>query len=225
MTEFFIDPELFRYSRLELPHPDSSFLISSQIEYEVGDTASIQAIARHFFKTVHTWLPILDKRAFPQLLLSRLTQKKAETYLLVLTMKLLASTPQEPVCNLYSLAKQLHSRIIDNGVMSLLVTQAGILIAMYELGHGIYPAAYMSIAQCARYATAQGIHKTLTSHYSEPGYDLEETRRAWWSILLLDRLADMCDPGRHIVTPDPETNSYLPIDDEDWDAGVRISPF
>lgn len=34
---------------------------------------------------------------------------------------------------------------------------------------------------------------------------------------------NLCDPKRHLVTPDPDSTSYLPIDDEEWDAGVSAA--
>lgn len=29
--------------------------------------------------------------------------------------------------------------------------------------------------------------------------------------------------GNHLCTPDPDATSILPIDDDDWDRGVRLS--
>lgn len=34
------------------------------------------------------------------------------------------------------------------------------------------------------------------------------------------RFMNLCDPMRHLVTADPDSTSYLPIDDEEWDSGV-----
>lgn len=31
---------------------------------------------------------------------------------------------------------------------------------------------------------------------------------------------NLSEPGRHLVTADPDLTSYLPIDDEEWDLGV-----
>lgn len=34
------------------------------------------------------------------------------------------------------------------------------------------------------------------------------------------RFLNICDPQRHLVTPDPDSETYLPVDDIAWDAGV-----
>ena len=39
----------------------------------------------------------------------------------------------------------------------ILYLQALILVALYEYGHGIYPAAWMTVGQCVRYADFLGI--------------------------------------------------------------------
>ena len=31
---------------------------------------------------------------------------------------------------------------------------------------------------------------------------------------------NLSEPGRHLITADPDLTSYLPIDDEEWDLGV-----
>ncbi|GFP57810.1 hypothetical protein TASIC1_0009014700 [Trichoderma asperellum] len=50
--------------------------------------------------------------------------------------------------------------------------------------------------------------------------ELEERRRAWWSLLVLDRFLNLSDPSRHLVTPDPVIENWLPIDDAAFNAGT-----
>lgn len=77
------------------------------------------------------------------------------------------------------------------GILTLSLLQAKILLTIYEVGHAIYPAAYFSIASCARYGTALGVNKTLEYDvlFNAPAATLEaeEKKRAWWAILILDR--------------------------------------
>jgi hypothetical protein len=63
------------------------------------------------------------------------------------------------------------------------------LIAIYELGQAIYPAAFLSIGACARYAGALGIDKNdgLLLGQQLSFCEIEERRRIWWGILVLDR--------------------------------------
>lgn len=64
-----------------------------------------------------------------------------------------------------------------------------VLIALYEIGHGIYPSAYVSIGTCARYGLALGLDRELNVFDNSPRrwIELEEKRRAWWAVLILDR--------------------------------------
>jgi hypothetical protein len=74
-------------------------------------------------------------------------------------------------------------------MMSIQVLQAGLLLSLYELGHAIYPSAYLSIGACARYAYALGINKDANTQVSKvlTLVELEENRRVWWGIVILDR--------------------------------------
>ena len=70
--------------------------------------------------------------------------------------------------------------------------QAAVLIAVYEVGHAIYPAAYLTIGACARYGTMLGIDKLgldLMGDSLGPlsWIEVEERRRVWWAVVLLDR--------------------------------------
>ncbi|KID79675.1 Zn(2)-C6 fungal-type DNA-binding domain protein, partial [Metarhizium brunneum ARSEF 3297] len=226
LAERFMDPELFAFAQLELPGLEVESLVTDDVEALVGDVQDIQATAQFFFETVHTWMPIVSKVGFSQSLIRRMTHQRAEFFLLVLSMKLCSSRVTNARTNLYRTARQLHADMERSGTLSLLVLQAGILIALYEMGHGLYPDAYLSVAQCARYGTALGVDKTIVSRdlAATKVPDLEEARRVWWSILVLDRFMNLCDPMRHLVTADPDSTSYLPIDDEEWDSGPPPRP-
>ena len=69
--------------------------------------------------------------------------------------------------------------------------QAGILIAVYEIGHAIYPEAYLSIGHCGRLGQAIGLHDTTgvpqLALEPESEDEIEERRRVWWAVYILDR--------------------------------------
>lgn len=94
-----------------------------------------------------------------------------------------------PRSKLYLAAKNLHASMETRGIFTLEVLQAAMLIAVYELGHAIYPSAYLSVGACARYATALGVNEKINAGITWPltRLELEEKRRAWWAILILDR--------------------------------------
>lgn len=89
----------------------------------------------------------------------------------------------------YLAAKRLYAEMEGAGGFSTQVLQSGVLIALHEFGHAVYPAAYLSIGACARYGISSGMDGTGTSQVKAP-YDwieAEERKRVWWAVLILDR--------------------------------------
>ncbi|RFU31126.1 hypothetical protein B7463_g5209, partial [Scytalidium lignicola] len=156
---------------------------------------------------------------------------RAETSLLLLCVRLItqshsafvnvlpAQTPE------YLAAKRFYADVEAAGVNTIQVLQAAILIALYELGHAIYPRAYLSIGVCVRYAIAFGFDGNGMTQGNMP-YDwieAEERKRAWWAVLIIDRFVNLGTPTRQLVVEDPESTTILPMDDEAWDSGVQGS--
>jgi hypothetical protein len=90
--------------------------------------------------------------------LNPLLQRRSDGTLLLLSIRLIMTPPPSgsPTSKtpIYLAAKQFYSKVVDVGTCSIHVLQAGILISLYELGHALYPSAYLSIASCARYGMA-----------------------------------------------------------------------
>lgn len=189
IAERFLDPVVFSRAQLSVDNVDVA--VTDEIAELVGGVLDIQAVSDRFFKSVYMWMPIISKPRFSSTLLNRLTYKKAELYLLILSMKL-CSTRGTPLNNaLYETVKLFHFKLQSSGVLSVLVLQAAVLIALYEQGQAIYPAAFLSIGSCARYAAALGIDKSILSPSTAESQwiEEEECRRVWWAILVLDRYA------------------------------------
>lgn len=86
--------------------------------------------------------------------------------LLFLSMKLITSPPQEGEASqtvLYFAARRFAGHLEDSGFVSVLVLQAKILISLYEVGHAIYPTAWISVGACARYGVMLGINGSKTA--------------------------------------------------------------
>ncbi|TQW01319.1 fungal specific transcription factor [Cordyceps javanica] len=137
-------------------------------------------------------------------------------------MKLCCDRTSIPKTSLYHAVKRLQFDIESAGILSLQHLQASILIAIYELGHAVYPAAVLSVGRCARYAACLGIDNTARPPASIklPWVEVEECCRVWWSIVILDRFLNICDPQRHPAAADPGENTFLPVDDAAWDSGT-----
>lgn len=90
----FLDPGLFNQMRLELP--EVAFAVAEPVAEMVGSVHDINATASLFFDTIHTWMPIISKRLFFQDLPRRLANKRAELFLLILSMQLTCARVTEP---------------------------------------------------------------------------------------------------------------------------------
>lgn len=190
---FFLDTSTFDHLKLSVP--SISIPTSQDVLTALGSWSDIAQSMSLYFQSVDTWIPVISKTK-----LSRLTEKssplpRADLALLLCCMKLLVEIPTErEIANefLYTVVKQFSLKLESAGLMSLMLIQANLLIAVYELGHAILPAAYTSIARCARNGIALGIHtNSATQLLQNPRNwnDWEERQRIWWLIMILDRFA------------------------------------
>lgn len=133
-------------------------------------------------------MPIFSRMRFYGSLMSSLQGTDPDVILALLGMKLILSTPDRSgtPSELYIHMKQLQMMMEMAGCLAMPMIQAGILVALYEMGHAIYPAAFCSISTCARYGTAMGIHHTVFAQ-GKGWIEQEERNRLWWAILILDR--------------------------------------
>lgn len=193
---YFIAPRIFLQARLELPRLDMPVPI--EVMSLIGDTTSIRNIASTFFQTVHTWMPIVSKKVFSTRLLNPLAGRQTELSLLALCMLLCSSThihqhrDSGAKSVLYQIAKKYYFELEATGAFSIHILQAAVLIAIYEIGQAIYPAAYLTVGACARYGYVLGIDKLgrdlMGSGFGPLSWiEIEERRRVWWALLLLDR--------------------------------------
>lgn len=192
---YFLDPKVFWKAHNTVP--TAILPVPSSIAGLIGDTAAQRAVAAEYFDTIHIWMPFISKKRFLQGILSPLAQPRADVALLVLCMKLVTWSPSQqniinsPENSEYLAAKQFLLEIEISGALTLQVAQACILLTIYELGHAIYPSAYLSVGTCSRYVMALGINGKAKPHTTDVTEWLkhEERRRAWWSTIILERFA------------------------------------
>ncbi|KAE9370944.1 hypothetical protein N431DRAFT_468950 [Stipitochalara longipes BDJ] len=232
---YFLTPHVFQQTRLELPR--ANLKVPAEVSSLIGDIPSIRGIAAIFFEEIHRWLTIISKESFFVHLLSPLAERQTELSLLTLCMKLCCASRSDGDSQtiLYNTAKRFYHEVEAAGFLSIPVLQSGILIAFYELGQAIYPAAYLTVGACARYGLMLGLDRYLLALEGDSDgprswIEVEEKRRVWWAVLIFDRYLNLSNPLRPLSTEDPTFDSYLPVDDIAWDDSttkpsdaVRIS--
>jgi hypothetical protein len=190
-TILFLDPQLLKHGQVEML--GTAPPVPGHILQLLGDMNDIRATASEFFDHVHLWMPFISKKRFYERYLRSSFQSQPDIVLLLLTLQLITTlpptAPRNPRTRLYHIVKHFHLDVESSSIFSIPVLQAGVLIALYELGHAIYPAAFSSIGACARYAHALGInvHGGSNQRRVLTLIEVEERRRVWWAIVILDR--------------------------------------
>ncbi|KAM0248825.1 hypothetical protein ACHAQJ_009311 [Trichoderma viride] len=220
----FLDSILFTHCGTALPFP--SQLPSTVLLSHIGDAEESRRIASRYFDTLHPPLAFISKTRFYGVLLSSPSELRSDVALLVLCMKLIMSEPghtnvRPDATELYWIAKEHMVEIELSRALTICVLQSALLIALYEIGHGIYPSAYLTVGLCARYGTALGLGQELSIFEIAPGrwIEQEERNRAWWAVLILDRHVHIGSPNIPLSTPDPPLDALLPVEDEEWNRG------
>ncbi len=167
-------------------------LVRRQAEDVFGSPEEIRATATSYFNTISNRIPIIFPGRFPATSEISLTNRSADFTALCLCMRLALQHPAPEArsmqSSLYVTVKGVISLLESVGYLSLELVQCRILVVFYEIGHGIFPGASISIAACARTARALGLHKQWTQPgINEHNIQREEERRVWWAIFNLDR--------------------------------------
>jgi hypothetical protein len=189
---FFLDSEIYQESRFDIPRPAVSVpedVLALLKEDDIG------GIVELYFSTIHKWLPVVSRKRLFLTLSSPTACQGAELALLILCMKLITQIPPDDSRSaqntLYLTAKTFSAVVESSASMTVQLAQSTLLLCAYEVGHGIYPAAFLSAGHCARLVYALGLHdrKGAPQMIKRPGSwaEQEEFRRVWWGTLLLDR--------------------------------------
>ena len=150
------------------------------------------AICHAYVGTVGQWFPILSPKRLLQDIDARHPGDPG-LVLLLSCLRLLSDAAYSGPCEEYELAKALSSSAENKGIVSLRLLQSLVLLATYELGHGIYPCSFFTIGRAARLAMMIGPYdrKAIPQLFkiADTFTVQEEERRTWWAIFILDRYA------------------------------------
>ena len=187
----FLDPGILQHGQVEVCQAASP--VAEHILHLLGDLDDVRATACRYFDHIHSWMPFISKKRFYDLYLPSPFQSRSDIVLLLLSLKLITTLPptrpRNPQTLLYQAVKHFQLQVEGSSILSLQILQAAVLIALYELGHAIYPTAFLSVGACARYAYALGINccGALQTRRVLTLVEVEERRKTWWAIVILDR--------------------------------------
>lgn len=190
---YFLDSE----SRYRIPSDrrDPGVPVPSEILNVLSSKVAMRSICDTYLRDTHNWLPMLSQKRIFQKVNDFSADADIGLSLLLLCMKLvseiLPNGDQAAISSMYCMAKELYSRVENSCLISLQLLQSAILLSVYEIGHGIYPAAYLRVGHAARLGIMMGLHdrKNATQLFKEgeTWSQCEEERRTWWTVVILDR--------------------------------------
>ncbi|EFQ25333.1 fungal specific transcription factor domain-containing protein [Colletotrichum graminicola M1.001] len=225
--DVFLDIWAFKALNQSLPRP--SVDIPAEVLELLGDSATVQRAVEAYFAGTHAWLPIVSRERIH--MGAALAQGGPDLAMLFLAMRLIAAAPDDvaapgrllpPLPEVYGAAKRFLSLLEGAGFASLMVLQAMVLVAYFEYAHAVYPAAWLTVASCVRYADFLGLpglrESNVTLKVPSTWTELEERLRTWWAILVLDRIICLGN-GKRYLSPEPDDDMNFPVDDEVWDEG------
>jgi hypothetical protein len=223
---FFLDSEIYTEARMTVTKP--SFPVPNEVTSALGTSIlDIRDIVERYFANVHLWLPFVSRKRMQLTLSNPGLELSSDLALLLLSMKLVIHVPPAGTAGvnspLYNLTKRYYSTVESMGLISCQSLQANLLIATYEIGHAIYPAAYLTTGNCARLGHMLGLHdrRNCIQITRRPGAwaEVEEQKRTWWVVMLLDRYVNLGSRSHPLATDDPARTDVLPADDTHWDEG------
>lgn len=122
----------------------------------------MQVLFRKYSKGTQGWLPMTCHRRVANKIETFDETMVSGLVLLLLCMKLVTEPPSEQhhaaSSSLYRTAKGLCSRLENSCAISLHFLQALVLIVVYELGHGIFPGAQLTISHAVSVGIIMGLH-------------------------------------------------------------------
>lgn len=159
----------------------------------LGSPGRVYEMSSVYFASTHYKLPVISKERFYKRIPGLFVSGSADFTILCLCIHLLHQTPslstETMVSSLYTTVKTSISLLEATSCNSLDIIQCRLLLVLYEMGHGIYPAASISIGACARAARNLGLHPGSSEAAEPTSMEVieEERRRTWWAVHNLDR--------------------------------------
>ncbi|KAL3483165.1 hypothetical protein BJX62DRAFT_245155 [Aspergillus germanicus] len=166
--------------------------VQSHVSTIIGDDKAIALSAAVFFSTIHPWFPIINRASYYSGLSRNSSERSPGFSLLILCIHLLGLSPTNGTMSsqmqgLYILATGLIACIAGAEVSSLELLQARILLSLFEVGHGMYTAAHISMGANNRAARSMVLASGKTNARFECGGNMEDAYRVCQGLTILER--------------------------------------
>ncbi|KPI37930.1 uncharacterized protein AB675_3015 [Cyphellophora attinorum] len=228
---YFLDPESFGPAGVPATELDPGMPVPEQVRFILGNRAEVETVTESYYDTIDRWFPIVSRKRLVARLTTFEPKTDASVALLLLCMKLVTQIlphDENPRTGLYWICHQFLMQVEGAPLLSLTLLQATALMAIYEIGHGIWPAAILTVGNAVRLGHIMGLHDRDNAHQlfraNSTLTGREEERRTWWGVVVLDRIVTMGTYDGSILTADVRNHELLPCTDSDWDSG-NIAPF
>jgi hypothetical protein len=174
----------------KLANSNIGIFVGQEAARILGSSARFRKEAEKYFRTVHQWIQFIPKQQFLSRIHEIWDHPSPDFAVLAICMHLVIQPPgaDDIRSPMYAFARSLLSTMETTDPLSLEIVQARLLICIYELGHMILPAAFLSISSAAR----SGVLLKLDRMNSTPPADQrqrstrEEKKRVWWAVFILD---------------------------------------
>ncbi|KAL7895535.1 fungal-specific transcription factor domain-containing protein [Trichoderma sp. SZMC 28014] len=197
--------------------------LQREVRSFLGTPDEMRRTSNAYFSSIHYRLPIISEPRFHKNFPRLFTPSGIDFTTLCLCMKLIHTSPSQQAVGEtdaksqhYLLAKSSIGLLEAAGFVTLDTLQSRLLLILYEVGHGIYPAASVSIGSCARLARHVGLSRDFwhAQKAAVTTADAEERRRTWWAIHNLDRFIALYGGDAILASEDAKPDTYLPSDTE-----------
>lgn len=152
-----------------------------------------------YTRAIEPWFPVVSKFSLRTWSLASWEEVSLDAALLCLSIKLLTMIPPtssetdtdtSDFKSLYLYTKCALASSEALGINSVLAVQSRLLVTLFEVGHGFYPGAYISIGTTVRAAEAlEAYPNTIVTHsrLADDQARQEELSSTWCGVLALDR--------------------------------------
>jgi hypothetical protein len=180
----------------EIP-PSSSHHLKAAIIQRLEDRTP-KDIATVYFHTIERWFPVISERRLRNRLPSTWDDASLDFALLFFSIILWDTIPgstdivPNDLVSPYFCAKSLTAIVEGSGLLSLDIVQSRLLITLFEVAQGFYPAAFISVGATVRAADSMALFAGIDVVLFENADEKVEVERlmTWCGIVILDTLVN-----------------------------------